>query len=110
MVETNDGRVLIAPTEVQRIVQHHAGEGIPHCYRPQPMMSATRKGPLREAALVLGEPSCDETTPVTWSEACEIFGRAADQLYAVLPPFDEADGIVRNPEPLEPDRRDDMSR
>jgi hypothetical protein len=85
VVKTSDGRVLIAPAEVRRLVDEDATWGRPHRYRTEPLMSATHAIRLSRAALILGEPPCADDTFVTWSDACRIFGQ---RLRAGPPPFD----------------------
>jgi hypothetical protein len=58
VVKTSDGRVLIAPAEVRRLVEEGAAWGRPQRSRTEPPMSATHAIRLSRAALILGEPPC----------------------------------------------------
>ncbi len=88
MVQTDDGRILISPTEVQRLLKEDAARGIAHHYLRRPEISATQTIKISTAALIFGEPPCADETVVPWADACLIFGHAADRLCAHPPPFD----------------------
>jgi hypothetical protein len=74
---------------VLQLIWQDAACGISHRYLERlPILAVPTTITVSRAALILGKPPCRDEGVITWLDACHIFGRAADRLYADPPPFD----------------------